>query len=61
MEAPAVPPHPYYCHECGKHAPFQEAFCAITHSPGCPRAGEDAIEVYYRALAYVQDVGEAIS
>ena len=54
------PPHPYYCHECGQHAPFRSPFLAIPHEAGCPRAGEDAIDVYYTALAWVLANGEEI-
>jgi len=57
---PPVPPHPYWCDDCGQHAPFRMPFCPIPHVEGCTREGEDAMDIYYQALAYVQATGQEI-
>lgn len=55
-----VPPHPYWCDDCGGKAPFRIRACEIEHAKGCPRFGEDADAVFWAAFDYVRATGKAI-
>lgn len=55
-----VPPHPYWCDECGGKAPFALRECPIEHKEDCPRFGEDANAVWLAAYEYVRDTGRSI-
>jgi hypothetical protein len=56
-----IPPHPYFCDDCGGRAPFTIPGCPIAHARLCPRHAEDPMAVYERAKAYCQRTGKAIS
>lgn len=54
------PPHPYWCDECGRKAPFTMRGCEIEHEEGCPRFGEDGYAVWLSAYEYVKRTGKSI-
>ena len=55
-----VPPHPFWCDGCGHHASFSILGGVIDHYESCYRYGEDAREVYTRAVLYCAATGKVI-
>ncbi len=55
-----IPPHPFWCNTCGHHSSFRIGGCPIDHDDDCPRAGEDATEVYRQAVRWCEVTGKSI-
>lgn len=59
-EALPMPPHPFWCDDCGAKAGFCIQGCPIDHAEDCRRAGEDLMAVYDAAAEWCRATGGLI-